>query len=46
MNNQQSNGNPQLNGARESVNNNVDRLTFLGRTLRRQWASRRRYRSI
>jgi len=44
--NQQSNGNIQLNEAREDVNRRVDHKTLLGRTKRRQWQSKRRFRSI
>lgn len=46
MNNQQTNGNSQLNEARDAVNTRTDHKTFLGRTLRRQWAQKRRYRTI
>jgi len=46
MNLQQTNGNTQLNEARESVNKRTSYMTFLGRTKRRQWASKRRFRSI
>jgi hypothetical protein len=43
---EQKNGNVQLNEARTSVNRRVDHKTFLGRTKRRQWAQKRRFRTI
>lgn len=46
MSNQQNNGNSQLNDAREGVNSRVDHKTFLGRTKRRQWSNKRRFRTI
>lgn len=40
------NGNSQLNQEREQVNKRVDHKTFLGRTKRRQWSKKRRFRTI
>ena len=46
MNNQKSNGNSQLNEARESLNDRVNKKAFLGKTIRNAWSSMRRFRSI
>lgn len=46
MNSQQNNGNSQLNTAREDVNKRVEQKTFLSRTKRVQWNSKRRFRGI
>jgi hypothetical protein len=43
MSGQQSNGNSQLNEARDGVNKRADKKAFLGKTKRRQWAAKRRY---
>ena len=44
--NQQSNGNTQLNSARESFNTNVSKLRILGSSKKVIWNSYRRNRSI
>jgi len=44
--NQQSNGNTQLNSARESFNTNVSKLRILGSSKKVIWDSYRRNRSI
>jgi hypothetical protein len=44
--NQQSNGNTQLNSARESFNTNVSKLRMLGSSKKVIWDSYRRNRSI
>jgi hypothetical protein len=43
---QQVNGNPQLNGERNTINRRISRLVYLGQTKKVKWADRRRYRSI
>ena len=43
---QQSNGNTQLNGARDSFNSKVSKLSILGSSKKVQWDDRRRNRSI
>lgn len=43
---QQVNGNPQLNGERNTFNQRVSRLLYLGRSSKVQWSARRRYRNI
>tara|TARA_R110002051_G_scaffold183611_1_gene253166 strand:+ start:610 stop:744 length:135 start_codon:yes stop_codon:yes gene_type:complete len=42
----QSNGNSQLNEARENVNSKVDKLKGLGKTKGKTWNANRRNRSI
>ena len=44
--NQQSNGNTQLNSARETFNSKVYRLRMLGSTKKVAWDNRRRNRAI
>lgn len=46
MNLEQNNGNTQLNEARNSTNKKIDHMTFLGKTKRRQWNAKRRFRGI
>ena len=43
---QQVNGNPQLNGERNTFNRRVSRLLYLGRSSKVKWSDRRRYRNI
>jgi hypothetical protein len=43
--NQSNNGNPQINGARESVNSKVSKYKYLGRSLGKELNKRRRFRS-
>ena len=39
-------GNPQINTVRDSFNDNVQKLTLLGKTKKVQWGDMRRYRTI
>ena len=39
-------GNPQINTVRDSFNDNVQKLTLLGKTKKVQWGGMRRYRNI
>ena len=39
-------GNPQINTARDSFNDNVQKLSLLGKTKKVQWDGMRRYRNI
>ena len=43
---QQVNGNPQLNGERNTFNQRVSRLAYLGRSSKVKWSARRRFRNI
>ncbi len=43
---QQQNGNPQIQGARNSINQRISRLVYLGKTKKVLWSDRRRYRNI
>jgi len=45
MENQQ-NGNPQLNGERNSLNNRVSKLKMLSNSKKVKWSDKRRYRNI
>ena len=44
--NQQSNGNTQLNGVRETFNSRVSKLKLLGSSRKVAWDNRRRNRAI
>jgi hypothetical protein len=39
-------GNPQINTTRDSFNDNVQKLSILGKTKKVQWGGMRRYRTI
>ena len=39
-------GNPQINTTRDSFNDNVQKLSILGKTKKVQWDDMRRYRTI
>ena len=39
-------GNPQINTTRDSFNDNVQKLSILGKTKKVQWGDMRRYRTI
>ena len=43
---QQNNGNPQIQGVRNSINQRISRLAYLGKTKKVLWSDRRRYRNI
>ena len=43
---QQSNGNTQINSERNSLNQRVSRLSYLGRSSKVKWSDRRRFRNI
>jgi hypothetical protein len=43
---QQNNGTPQIQGERNSINQRVSRLTYLGNSKKVLWSNRRRYRNI
>lgn len=43
---QQQNGNPQIQGVRNSINQRISRLVYLGKTKKVLWSDRRRYRNI
>ncbi len=43
---QQNNGNPQIQGERNSINQRISRLVYLGKTKKVLWSNRRRYRNI
>ena len=43
---QQVNGNPQLNGERNTFNQRVSKLAYLGRSSKVKWSDRRRFRNI
>jgi hypothetical protein len=44
--NRQDNGNTQLNGLRNELNDRVSKTHFLGRTARVAWNGSRRFRTI
>ena len=46
MEDQQKNGNPQLNGERNTFNQRVSRLSMLGNSKKVKWSDKRRYRNI
>lgn len=43
---QQVNGNTQINDERNSLNQRISRLSFLGKSSKVKWSDRRRYRNI
>ena len=43
---QQTNGNPQINGERNTLNQRISRLAYLGKSSKVKWSDRRRYRNI
>lgn len=43
---QQNNGNPQIQGERNSINLRVSKMTYLGRSKKVLWSNHRRYRNI
>ena len=43
---QQNKGTPQIQGERNSINQRISRLVYLGRSKKVLWSDRRRYRNI